>query len=442
LQKENGRRITMRKVLILFCLLLMATGLFAQNNAVYVPAADVHDGSPGAGSIDINGNLNIDDLAPGGLVCFDVMLTATDFTLAGLQFELNFPANLYSMSEVQTDWANGTGATARSAGILAGVPIQGLPADNAGALIATTPLQNAQGKMPIGQLITDPPQRPAAGAGGVILRVCFTYNPSGLATCVSAEEVVRIPLNAGFTGPADDIFANDLAGRVTVNGAVDIEATVLDANANWVRSDFNQDGTRNALDALGSALCALGGVQADCGGNWPSATVTDFTQTFDYNCDGNVNALDALPLARLSLDLQNRTPLKSATSLNLTQNGSMVVEYGRNGAMAAAQIALDGVKVHAPSISDAARDAGWALVHERDGDALTYMVLNTSGIDTPIPSVRFDYEITAKSAGMTMIKTAHQTADFNEFGYLPSLVAGNDRTVSDRPERDKETLQK
>ena len=434
----------MKKILVVLCALFICAGMWAQTTcpgcSIDIDAdATVHNGvAPGdpAGYIDPGtGKLDVSGMAAGSLLCFNVSLTNFDFNLAGYQFQINFPANVVAFSEVAGDWNAGTGAVVVPGPVMPAAATQSLPSDDMGVLIAPTNLQNREGKFEIGELITDPGMRPAGSpgtpnAGGVIARIWIEWNPTGLATCTSGNETIRIPIGASFVDRSDDLFANDNAERVTVGNA-EISVAIGDPGA-FIRSNFNNDANRDSLDALGSALCALNG-QASCTG-WTGATANEFLQVFDYNCDGFVNSLDALPLARLCLNLQNRTASKKADYFSVSEAGVLNIDYeNRIGAMASSTILLEGLKVGAPSISEAASEAGWALVHERRNGSLQYILLNLKGQNLQIPTVRFEYEPIANNAQMAIVGTANQTADFNEFKYVPQLLADNNQV---RPARE------
>jgi hypothetical protein len=428
----------MKKVLATLCLLFMSMVTWAQTCAGCSVSLEADTVS---GSGVMNGQiLDLTGVAAGSTVCFDIVLENFDFNLAGYQFEVNYPAQLMKLSETDADWQAGTGfvaipgsfITAANAG--GGFPYQQLPADSNGDLTAATAVQNGEGRKPLGVLLVDPAQRPAGSvgtpnAGGSIMKICFELNPSGLATCTSFEENFSINLSAVFNSPSDDIFANEAAERVTV-GTSAITLTWQDTNAGFIRADGNKDGSRNSLDALVSALCALNG-QANCTG-WEADPAADFTQTFDYNCDGSVNALDALGNARMALGLQNRTATKNANYMAVDGSGSLTFDYeNQKGAMAFSQISFDGVKVGAPTISAEAKQAGWNLFHVRNGSAMQIMAINLSGENMPYPAVSFTYESVSNNGRIGLVDTAHQTADLATFAYVPVV---NTQDAVDRGE--------
>jgi hypothetical protein len=426
----------MKKVLAILCLLLTSAAVLAQNTVTYQFDAAVHNGGAAgdpAGFIDGEGKLDVSGMAAGSLVCLDVAITDTNFKLAGFQFELNFPANLTGLSQDAAEWAAGTGATARVAGTtLAGIPIQGLPADGSGNLTATTLIQNRSGKMPIGELITDPAQRPDAGPMGSILKVCFILNPNNQPMCMSAEEDFVIPLSVVFDGPEDDIFASDTATRIVI-GNTDLTAAFTNSNAQWQRADHSKTNGRNALDALPAARCALNSAgQSACAG-WDANTANEYLQVFDYDCSGAVNALDALPLAKLCLGLQNRSSLKNVQSMGIDGSGTMAFSYEHQAAMAFAHIDLDGVKAETPYISAEASEAGWSLLHERSGGYMQYMLLNTSGYDMDLPTVRINYTAVAKASKIALGGTAHQNSNLEALDLMPQISMEEAGIDSDRP---------
>jgi len=420
----------MRKLAILLVLCFSAA-IWAQTTCSgcsvrFEPDATIHNGASAgdpAGFIDANGKLDTTGMSGGDLICFDVYLENFDFNLAGFQFEVNYPAFLTALSTDAADWNAGTGAVITAGAVMPDGFLQALPADNTGDLIAATTLQNGEGKFQVGVLVTDPGQRPAGSvgtpnAGGIILKVWFTLNKS--ATCNSSEEGPYIKMGTSFGGPADDLFADDSANRVTVSSS-NIEALFGDTTA-WLRADANGDNLRNAADALGAANCSLNG---EGGSGCPfSGTTAEFNQALDYNCDGSVNAADALGNAKLALGLQNRSSFKNLEYMNLNESGVVSMNYeNRTGAMATATMMLSGVKVGAPTISKAAQDAGWVLLHERNSSAMQYILLNPGASkNTAIPTVSFDYKPLSKVGRIALAESFGQNADLAEFAYVPQML--------------------
>lgn len=439
----------MRKLAI-FLVLCFSVASWAQSTCagctVRIEAdATVHNGASAgdpAGFIDPDGKLDTTGMSNGDLICFDIYLENFDFNLAGFQFEVNFPAFLTALSTNSADWNAGTGAVLVAGDVMPAGFLQNLPADNAGDLIAATALQNGEGKFQVGVLVTDPAQRPQGSSGtpnvgGVILKAWFTLNKS--ATCNSSEEGPYVAIGNSFSGPADDLFADDSANRVTVgNGPV--SALFGDTSA-LLRGDANGDGSRNAADALGAANCALNG---QGGSGCPfSGTAGEFDQVLDYNCDGSVNAADALGIAKLTLGLQNRTSFKNLDYMTLEESGVLSMNYeNRKGAMATATMMLSSVKVGAPSISQTAQDAGWVLIHERSSSAIQYILLNP-GADknTAIPTVSFDYKPMSKVGRIALAESFGQTTDLADFSYAPQMLTA-DLGSNDREKVQRDTPKK
>jgi hypothetical protein len=426
----------MKKVLATLCLLFMSMVTWAQTCAGCSVSLEA-DTVTGSGVL--NGEiLDLTGVAAGSTVCFDVVLENFDFNLAGYQFEVNFPSNLMRLSQSDADWQAGTGFVAIPGAFITsgnaggGYPNQQLPADSNGDLTAATAVQNGEGRKPLGVLLVDPAQRPAGSvgtpnAGGSIMKICFELNPSGLATCTSLEEEFSINLAAVFNSPSDDIFANEAAERVVV-GTSAISLVWQDTNAGFVRADANKDGVRNQIDALGAALCSLNG-QANCA-SYAAGTADEFTQAFDHNCDGTANGVDALANARKCLGLQNRSATKNANYMAVDGNGSMIFDYeNQKGAMAFVEISFDGVKITEPTISEEAKQAGWNLIHLRNGSAMQIMALNLSGENAAYPTVSFNYEPVSSNARIGLVDTAHQTSDLATFAYVPVI---NTQNAADR----------
>lgn len=420
----------MRKLAILLVLCFSAA-IWAQTTCAgctvsITPDATVHNGAaPGdpAGYIDGNGKLDTTGMSGGDLICFDISLENFDFNLAGFQFEVNYPAFLTALSTNAADWNAGTGAVLVAGDVMPSGFLQNLPADNAGNLLAATSLQNGEGKFQVGVLVTDPSQRPQGSvgtpnAGGIVLKAWFTLNKT--ATCNSSEEGPYVKIGSSFSGPADDLFADDNANRVTV-GSANIEALFGDTTA-LLRADANGDDARNAVDALGAANCSLNG---EGGSGCPfSGTTAEFNQVFDYNCDGSVNAADALGNAKLALNLQNRTSFKNLEYMNFEESGLLTINYeNRTGAMATATMMLSGIKVGAPAISQAAQDAGWVLIHERNSSTMQYILLNPgAGRNATIPTVSFEYKPVSKVGRIALAESFGQNADLTEFAYAPQML--------------------
>ena len=406
----------MKKTLFGICTLLFAVSIMATNNLSIEADASVHNGLAAgdpAGFIDINGKLDTSGMAAGSLICFNVLFENFDFTFAGYEFMIEYPSWLTSMSTTDADWEAETGATYKKGGFITSTAVQFLPASSDGSRTAAT-VSNPQGKVRIGMLWTDPNDRPAAGAGGVIGQVCFTLNPNLQLSCDSAEETVRIYLTSNTNAEAD-IFANDSATRVVLGNPATISVKFGNPSK-FIRGDFNKNLTRNAIDALGAALCCLNG-QSNCTG-WTANTADEFTQTFNYNCDGAANAIDALGMAKLCLGLQNRSASKQLETYDVTGKGAFVIDSeGTRGAQAFVAFKMQNIVVESISIDKEAEKAGWVLIDKSEDDHFMYTVLNFQG-DAVIPRVTMKY--TTNGEGQIAIaETAHQTYQFEEFKYTP-----------------------
>ncbi len=420
----------MKKIIAALMTLLFGVALYAQPTCasctIRIEAAgDVHNGAaPGdpAGFIDGSGKLDVSGMAAGSLIYFDVILEDFDFNLAGYQYQINYPANLAMFSEDANDWINGTGAIVTVGAAIAGFPVQQLPATLTGDNAPATVSENSEGKKPVGVLLTDPLQRPQGSvatpnAGGVIMRMCLMLNPNNQTSCNSFAEPIRIRLVSSFSGPQDDIFANENAERVTV-ATGDIQVLFGDPSAP-LRGDANNDGVRDFNDTLAVARCTLFG-EASPNCNWtPAGRIFDIV--FDYNCDGVVDFADTLGIARLSLGLQNRSAKARPDYATVAGSGVMVIDYaGQTGAMVGGSFETLALKVGAPYLDEAAQRNGWAIVHENVGGAIRYALFNAKAEgDMTIPKVKFSYETLEQEGRVALTDAFNQKNNLRSFSFQP-----------------------
>ena len=222
-----------------------------------------------------------------------------------------------------------------------------------------------------------------------------------------------------------EIFADENA-TAAFSLASNVSVKFGDPSAR-VRADFNGDGNRTAGDALGAARCCLfGSGNAACNGgvvNWGTVPVAEFTQTFDFNCSGSVTAADALGAARLALGLVNRNASKKMDYLAVSESGEISFEYAKSsGAMVSATVVTTGMIIKDVYLDEAAKKAGWALVHAVEGGALSYILMNPgTSTDIGFPAVKMAYDLNGKEGRIGVVQTLNQKTDYSEFAAAPKL---------------------
>jgi hypothetical protein len=428
----------MKKVKTLIALFAIAACGFAADLSI-APVSGATTYSTTYNSQTINNVFDVTSLGAGERMCFDISLTNIEFTLAGWEFLIYFPANSLCLSENTADWNNGdpSGLAVFTPGPLFQASSVQLPSDENANRTVTT-LNNGQGTIRVGHLFTDQAARPVGSegtphAGGVLGTVCFDVEscgaggtPLGGAECVGNLHSVRVVASPVNTANAD-IFADENAQRVSVVSSAPVDAFGLtglpayfgNPGKTSFKGDGNHDNLVGAADALNNAICSLLG-QAGQGCN-SSGTGQDFIDVLDSNCSGAVDAGDALRNVMMALTLSSRDSFKKADGLSLKQeNGTFLVDAGKQvAASSIVRLDLNGISVK--SMDLVGDSDGWMFVKENFGDHMNYALIRVNPKMATIPTVRVAYERVGGEGVVSFGETLHQEYSQREIDFTPVL---------------------
>lgn len=400
----------MKKLMAICAMVAMSCSLWAAGTVSIRWDATAHAGLITGDHLDTSG------MSAGTLLYAEILFENFDFTLAGYEFQINYPPALTLLSESDADWDAGTGAVYTPGAFVTGA-IQQLPAASDGSLVANVnvTLVNGSGRVRIGNLWTVVGDRPAPGVGGVIGRICFELNNVG---CDSDLETVSVE-------SSDWIFADDTAAAATVS-AGDIDLTFGNGSA-LRRADGNHDATRNSFDAIlnirgaffGATDAALQGLPG--GWNWQD-NLPEFAQVFDGNCDGAVNSFDAIINLRLAFGIFARTEFKNLEFFGVEKSGEFVVNSeGNVGAMANIVFKTNNLELGKPVIDESDIKAGWMIETKTNGVYVAYILANPHLKNAQIPFVRIPFTVKGEDAGIAFADTKHQNLELKPFTYTPMV---------------------
>ena len=347
--------------------------------------------SPGMPLVTIEGQTAIDlrNLPLGNVMQFDVYLRDIDFTLAGLELRIYFPTGMTEIDSRQQHWQNNFGAVFKPGPAFANGQALVLPADEDGNRL----VPSATISYMVGLVFKDSlarwegtPINPHPG--GLLGSIGLSFNLDNEDSCDSKIESVRIGLGPLFCDGEFDYFSNENGDRVALTSTIPLDihgqkglAAYMGNPDASIRADANDDGQRNALDALSAANCALNGPDdpACVGGTYWGQYPDRFDQVFDFNCDGIVNSLDALGNARLALGQVFDDPIGSASRMSIPDFS------GDTGVMAVRGYYRPNPRLK-PSLRQENRD--WELHWDAQGDKVDVLLISKNpGIDAPFPEI-------------------------------------------------------
>jgi len=392
----------MKKSLILMVIAMMITPMvWSQSNAVLSLRA-VDDGVL---YVD-DDNFQLAGAAAGSVICVEVVLTGLDYTLAGDEFQINYPSYMTLLNPNDYEAAGGMAAVwpySVDSANLGTTAFQQLSANATGENTGDSDNNNS-GYTRKGLVFTVPAERPTTGAGELVLaKLRFVlgtgYTTDGNAqvspNCISSEEVISlVSCNSGAICP---IFADENAASVShtfVPG--DLTVTLSNGDANWIKGDSDLSGERDVFDLLSGMKClALGTAGPDCS----LAGHPDIMQILDGNCDEALNVFDLLPHIKRVTGNINRhegSSSKKAVSQSLTRSGVLHVDSeAKAGAVSMTEFVVKGSASFGEiQLDKEARDAGWMAYGQHDLAQEVYRVflLRTKAGDAAFPSVDVPYE--------------------------------------------------
>lgn len=414
----------MKKMLLIFTIGLLAMPLLAADLKLEVDAAS--NGRVDAKTIDVT------SVAAGDEITLCVVLDNLDFTLAGMELTVTFPAfltllDVSAVNTVDAPYQLDTTATG-----LDTVNVQDLPADSAGDSTATT-FFNSTGFARIGWVITEAADRPSSGSR-IIAKLKFLMGrdydltPSARtdANCISSAEVIRV-INTALGGTEDPIFADETAANVSVSGSgAALEVALTNANATYKKGDTNQNGSVSTLDVSRLVQCVVVGVpSSEC--PWPADNAA-YKQANDMNCSGSVEVLDITGVIEKATGVIN-TSAKTFTSdyyaLGSDKGELNIDSTGTTAAIASVEFAIKGrVAFDANSLlSEAAKNAGWIghgrYIHE--SGVFKYILVNMRGENAQLPAVNLNYKVLSDKAEIAIRSAESYLYDDTVVPYQPSV---------------------
>jgi hypothetical protein len=391
----------MKKSLILLAIgLMIAPMAWSQSNAVLSLRA-VDDAVNGGTLYVDDDNFQLAGAPAGAVFCVEVVLTGLDYTLAGYEFQINYPSYLTLLNPndyedqggLQADWPY---TVAYDPGTY---PFQQLSANADGENTGDSD-ENTSGYTRKGLVFTNTGMRPTSG-DHVLAKLRFVlgtgYTTAGAAqtspNCISSVEAIE--LFACASGAGCPIFADQDAASVSHNFvSADLRVNLNNSDANWIKGDTNLDGTRDFFDALDGIRClALGIGTADC----TLMGHPDVIQILDGNCDEAANFFDILPhIKRVTGNINRHAgSAKKVDVQSLAQRGVLHVDSdAKVGAASMTEFVVNGAKFGDIQLDKADQDNGWMAYGDHNEGQGVYRVylFRTKPGDAPFPSVDVPYE--------------------------------------------------
>ena len=427
----------MKKLFITALMLISAAGLLAADLKMRVAA-----GSPGR--VD-DQTIDVATVGAGESIVLEVYLEDLDFTLAGAEGNILFPAWL---SIVRTDLVT-SGATAPFQLDIASLgtsEVQALPANSGGGNTAST-FQNNRGLVRVGFIFTNPASRPSGPIAEIVLftlrlqvgrDIDINLVARALATCISSEEVIEF-LACNNGSASCHIIADDSASPVAVNfNQADLQVALIHSGALAIKGDVNGVNGLTTADISPLIQCVFFG-QASAGCPLSATPADEYLTRVDVNCDGNDSTADISPAVGRALGTINRLSSKKLDFFALSEAGVLEVKSEEVGSVASLELSVEGQVTFADEIQldQASIDAGWSISSTflPQHNVYKYIVMNLSGKDGMIPTLQIPYE-TAGAARIAVRSSENYLADSRAANYAPTVsdyaVTANDKVPGDK----------
>jgi hypothetical protein len=418
---------------MLFC--LAALGLFLPAMAQDL-SLRVMSGSPG--EVDAK-TIDVATLTAGDAFVLEVVLENLNFTLAGAEFEVKFPAWLVlARVDLVNDPTPANWPFDVDEASLGTSAVQRLPSDGAGDNTAAT-FDNPNGIERVGFVITEPADRPTSG-DVVLAKLRFAvgrdYNESPVSartldTCISATSSIQLTAcNSG--APECQILADENANAVAaVFTGPDVTVAVNNTDTTLVKGDGNNTGTVDSFDLLANIRCVIFGQDPVNCSALSALTTDEFEQIMDCNCDGAVNSFDLLPCIKKAAGVILRRNVndnnKRGTFYSLSDAGMLQVDNGAR--MAAVSIIELGITGRVDfdrelQLSKAAQDNGWGVVADFIPESNSYKIalFNTKAMDAPLPDLTIPYMVQGGRAQIQVIAVDSYKANNEQVPFVPALT--------------------
>ena len=393
----------MKKLILLLCPLW----LMAANDLSLV----VKPGQPGF----INANqVDVSQIAPGGILTLQVKLNNLDFTLAAAEFVVDFPQFLLPMRDTDADFlgANPPVSVHSDWGT---TNLLILPVDETGNRNASH-VSNEFGLVRLGVVFRDPTDRITGNGNGelILAELEFNLGNGSIPTCISADSQVRL-VRCDTASPQCDYFADEAGQRVTMSGNTSaLTVTLNHPGAAHTKGDMNGDGTVNFFDISPFLNCATAG-QSDPGCPLSGLSTDDYVQAADINCDGGVNFFDINPFLKLATGSWGNFKTSDIDQKAvLAKDGEFTFDFEHSkGTM----VLLEGHFRGAPVMLDDLfiEDPAWEIIEIFDSDyqRFSLVLVNSLAVDLPIPSLWVSYRAQAKGSGLVLEKALILAANGN-----------------------------
>jgi hypothetical protein len=282
-----------------------------------------------------NHTVDVSLLPAGATVRVHVVLSDFDFTLAGAEFVLRFPAHAANggplrMRDSNADFSGGNAPINAHSDWGTGNLLE-LPVDQSGVRDASQ-VSHSFSVVRYGAMFRDPADR-LVGNGATDITVAefeFFLGNGTLASCISSE--MEIQMYYSGSGNLSPYFSDENGDAVAVTSTNALSTvTLTNSNANFPKGDINKDGSADTADVIPMINCAN---QISC-----NLTPSEEVQIGDFNCSGSLDTADVLPLINFVNQVTGSFKTAQASQA-MAREGMLAIDF--QGAFgAAAQIAID-----------------------------------------------------------------------------------------------------